>query len=231
MFFAIDESKEHERKILGGVCIPNELLPDLEKQFVQQRLDHKVFGEIKWSGMGQYSAKYCNFVDLLFDSEKATFHSICYRYEHLKYRAAYVLIKVVSWKMRKSGFHEPMYVLFDNDSRIGDEETKKIREIAERDGAFQIPIEFCSQGVSHVLGVLQLADLLDGSLAATANSLTLNDHQQHFVDHVLARNNGIPLDWTSPAFPALLDYKIHFFDPNDAPPGKTRRRTVIQPNW
>ena len=135
--------------VLGGVLISEKKLPEFEANFVRLRVQHKLFGEIKWQRIDQYHDRYCDFLDLFFDEKEMTFHSICYRRSGTdKYRAAYALIRTITWKMQNAGINEPLYVLFDNDGRLGDTEAREIRKIAKNDRRFKQELEFCSQGTS-----------------------------------------------------------------------------------
>ncbi len=215
MFLALDESEEHSKKILGGILMPESELPSLEGDFVKLRIQHKLFGEIKWSRIDKYYKKYYDFISLFFDQKSATFHSICYRRE--KYRAAFVLIRTITWKMQNAGINEPLYVLFDNDGSIGEREVEEIKKIAAGDRKFKQKLEFCNQGTSHVLGILQLADLLTGSVCTSANAISLSPAKKGVADHILKLNNNVPLDWSSISLPKLDEYKIHYFDPDNKP--------------
>lgn len=211
MFLAIDECLVGRKKIVGGLLTKTDNVSLIEKDFTDLRIKHKLFGEIKWNHISNYVDRYCEFIDLFFSDNDSTFHSICYTKS--KYKAAYSLIRSITWKLANKGVKEPIYVLFDNDGNIGSLETKKIKELADKDGRFKCPVEFCSQGVSHVLGILQLADLLTGCVSVEANKFTINPNQQTFLEHVKKRNDG-DLIFYSPNLPKLDDHKIHFLDPD-----------------
>lgn len=202
--------------VLGGVLIPQEEVPLLERDFVSLRIKHKLFGEIKWQNIDKYYARYLEFIDLFFEY-KATFHSICYRVHTKKYRAAYVLLRTITWKIQNAGLSNSLFVLFDNDGSLGQLETKTIGEIAPKDARFKRQLEFCSQGSSHVLGLLQLSDLLTGAVCSVVNKNKLSAEKQKVVDHITKKNQGIPLDWSSIKLPGLNDFKIHYLDPNNKP--------------
>jgi len=218
MFLILDESEEHQKMVLGGVLLSDDDLPSLECEFVKLRIKHKLFGEIKWNRIDQYYKRYCEFINLFFDNKKITFHSICYRRGGTdKYRAAFVLIRTVTWKMQNAGINEPLYVIFDNDGNLGDTEAREIRKIAEKDPRFKQKLEFCSQGTSHLLGAMQIADLLTGAVSSTINSDSVSVERSSVVAHITTKNKGIPLSWASLTLPKLFDYKIHFFDPDTKP--------------
>lgn len=210
MFLAIDECLSGSKKIVGGLLTKTENVSLIEKDFTDLRIKHKLFGEIKWNHISNYVNRYCEFIDLFFNDIDTTFHSICYTQS--KYKAAYSLIRSITWKLANKGITEPIYVLFDNNGNIGSEETKRIKELAEVDGRFKCPVEFCSQGVSHVLGILQLADLLTGCVSIEVNNTSINKNQNKFVDHVKNKNGG-NLTFYSSNLPKLDDHKIHFLDP------------------
>jgi hypothetical protein len=213
MFLAFDESERCSKNIFGGILLPEQELPDLEKEWTILRLKHKLFAEIKWSSIDQYYKRYCDFLDLFFSKKHITFHSICYRRTNQKYNAVYVLIRTITWKMQNAGLNEPLFILFDNDGSIGEKETLEIKKIAKVDGAFKQKVEFCNQGTSHILGILQLADVLVGSICSKVNSELVNKEREFIVKYIESKNK-LPLDWSSERLPKLYEYKIHYFDPD-----------------
>jgi len=213
MFLAFDESERRSKNIFGGVLLPEQELPDLEKDWTALRIKHKLFAEIKWDSIDQYYKRYCDFVDLFFNKKSITFHSICYRRIKQKYNAAYVLIRTITWKIQNAGLNEPLFILFDNDGSIGEKETLKIKKIAKADGAFKQKVEFCNQGTSHILGALQLSDLLVGSVCFKINNESVNKERESIVKYI-EKSNKLPLDWSSERLPKLYDYKMHYFDPD-----------------
>ncbi len=218
MFLALDESEEHSKKVLGGVLLSEKLLPNLEADFVALRVQHKLFGEIKWNNIDQYHERYCDFIDLFFNNKHTTYHSICYRRGgNQKYRAAFVLIRTITWKMQNAGINEPLYVLFDNDGSLGEREVREIKKIAATDRRFKQKLEFCNQGSSHLLATLQLADILTGAVCMAINSVTLAPPKKHVYDHITKQNKGVHLGWASTRLPALNELKIHYFDPDTKP--------------
>lgn len=214
MFLFIDESLEHPNKLFGGILMPTEKVSILEKDFTDLRISQKLFGELKWESIDIYYKRYLLFLDLFFDDADATYHSICFRDMTKRYNAAYSLIRTITWKMQNHGINEPLYILFDNDGDIGAREIEIIKKLATNDRRFKQKIEFCNQGHSHVLGALQLSDLLTGAVCSQINTLTLNTKKQHVIDHLTTRNNGIPLNYAAPRLPTLKSQKIHYFDPN-----------------
>jgi hypothetical protein len=215
MFLILDESEEHPKMVLGGVLISEKKLSAFEGKFVDLRIKHKLFGEIKWNRIDQYYKRYCEFIDLFFDESGMTFHSICYRMKGAnKYRAAYALIRTVTWKMQNAGINEPLYVLFDNDGNLGDTEARKIRRIAQNDTRFKQELVFCSQGTSQILGAMQVADLLTGAVCSVINGGVVSEERSYVKKHIKTKNNNIELNWSSLNLPRLNAHKIHFFDPD-----------------
>jgi hypothetical protein len=220
MFLILDESEEHQKMVLGGLLISEKILPAFEAEFVGLRIKHKLFGELKWHRIDQYHQRYCEFIDLFFNEKSITFHSICYRRGGTdKYKAGYALIRTITWKMQNAGINEPLYVLFDNDGNLGDKEAREIRKIAEKDERFKQKLEFCSQGTSHILGAMQISDLLTGAVCSTINSGTTSANKKKVVEHIISKNGGASLDQAkaSLSLPKLNDFKVHFFDPDDKP--------------
>lgn len=220
MFLILDESEEHQKMVLGGLLISEKILPSFEAEFVSLRVKHKLFGELKWHRIDQYYQRYCEFIDLFFNEKSITFHSICYRRGGTdKYKAGYALIRTITWKMQNAGINEPLYVLFDNDGNLGDKEAREIRKIAEQDKRFKQRLEFCSQGTSHILGAMQISDLLTGAVCSTINSGTISINKKKVLEHIISKNGDASLDQAkaSLSLPKLNDFKIHFFDPDNKP--------------
>ena len=192
--------------------MPDEELPNFEKDFVSLRMEYKLFGEIKWTSIDKkYKEEYCKFIDLFLRGKKMSFHAITYTESDDKYKnAAYTLIRYVVWKMKQADIQEPLWVLFDNDGPLGKEGTEWIQEKARHNYLLKHTLSFCNQGASHVLGILQVADLLSGSVASAVNN-TSTSHKQFVRDHVLQASNSIESKHIS-LFSDLDEYKIHLFD-------------------
>lgn len=240
MFLALDESKGYGKSVLGLIAIPLDALPSLEGKFCQVRLDTKLMGEVCWEEItDKYLDRYLKFVDLFLNHPGTSFHSIAYNDTNGKYRAAYALIRLTSWKLWNAGIKadRSLFILFDQDSEAYPkpervmfdgvemeavqefrDEYDAIKRIAVRDGRFRHPICYCNQGSSHQLGVLQLTDLLTGAMNAVINKRDLPTSKQSFVAHIEA-TTGHAMDASRAEIrtPKLSDYKTHFFDPDDAP--------------
>jgi len=213
MFLAFDESEEYSKKIFGVITIPEKEIPELEKEWTELRMKHKLFGEIKWTNIDKNYKNYFDFLNLFFEKRRANFHSICFRSKDQKYKSAYILIKAISWKMKKSGIEEPLFILFDNDGNTGKKETEIIKEYLKKDKDFKLEVEFCNQGVSHVLSIIQLTDLIAGATASKANKIKENKEKTAIINHIESKSNT-PLGWASGRFPRLYEYKIHYFEPD-----------------
>lgn len=220
MLLAIDECTSGNTNVLGGILLPLNDLPNLEAEFVKLRVQHRLWGELKWNHINQYWKRYADFVELFFSNQQATFHAIGFRDGSKQYNAAYTLIKTITWKLQNAGFSNDLYVLFDENGSLGADETRKIREIASGDSKFKCNLSFCNQGSSHVIGALQIADLLTGSIHAEVNSKSLGKHQTNFFNFV-KQKNGHPLSLRSYRLPQLNEQKIQYFDPDD------RDRSVV----
>ncbi len=214
MFLFLDESKEYPKKVFGGILLPTNKVSELEKDFTELRISQKLFGELKWEYVDLYYERYFLFLDLIFSSKEITYHSICFRRDDKRYNAAYSLIRTVTWKMENHGIKEPLYILFDNDGAVGKKEIEIIKKYANGDKRFKQKLEFCNQGHSHVLGALQLSDLMTGSVCSQINNIPLKLEKQALVDYITKKNNNIPLSYASPSLPSLFSRKIHYFDPD-----------------
>jgi len=212
MFLALDESTKYAKRVFGAIVLPKENLPELEKEWTILRLKHKLFAEIKWSNVDQYYKRYFEFLDLFFNN-KITFHSIRFRKKDRKYNSAYLLLRSISWKIQNEGINKTLFILFDEGGNIGKKEMDKIKEIAKTDKKFQLKIEFCNQGKSHILGALQLADILTGATASEINNLSISKEKEAIIKYIQTKNKGVSLGWSGERFPSLYEYKIHHFNP------------------
>ena len=219
MILFLDSSESEEKRVWGGVLMSDDLFSKVESDFAQLRLEHKVFGEVKWSAVSKtYCKRYCDFLSIFFRYDKITFHSICYRVDKQKYNAAYVLIRVVSDKLARAGINEPLYIVFDNDTKLGVKETKIISEALEADHRIEREIDFCAQGVSHVVGSLQISDLIVGAICAKTNKVKMSSEHQEICKFLRDNNiKQIPIDWSGDRQPRLYTLKIHYFDPDNKP--------------
>jgi hypothetical protein len=214
MFLALDESKEYSKKVFGALVLPKEKLSELEKEWVELRLKHKLFAEIKWERIDQYYRRYFDFLDLFFKYKSAAFHSICFREQDKSYNSAYLLIRSISWKIENEGINKALFILFDESGSIGEKETKKIKEIAETDSRFKLKIEFCNQGTSHILGALQIADIITGATATRINNITVGKEKNSIIKYLESKNNGFQLGWPGGVkLTGLYEYKISHFNP------------------
>lgn len=121
----------------------------------------------------------------------------------------------VSWKLDDIGLKDPIYILFDNDNKEGAEESQMIREITGRDSKFRHKLEFCNQGVSHVLGVLQLADLFTGAICSKVNKARISESSGAIINYIEESNNWIPIDQSPKGLQSLFSRKFHYFDPDE----------------
>ena len=161
MFFAVDSSGTDSIQVWGGILLPLDKVPLFEDAFLRIRLEHTLFGEIKWQGIDRkYHREYCDFLDLFFKEELATFHSVGFRVGEEKYKAVYKLLQWITWKVRGAGYDKPLMALFDNEGGLAKSELAIIRGLAPADPNFRMPLTYCNQGTSHTLGLLQVADLL-----------------------------------------------------------------------
>ncbi len=219
MFLGFDSSEEYSKKIFGAVSIPQQEIPELEKEWTKLRIKHKLFGEIKWCNIDKNYRKYFDFLDLFFREKKANFHSICFRGKNQKYQSAYMLIREISWKMKKSGVAKPLFILFDNDGNIGKKETTVIKDYLDKDKRFKLNVDFCNQGASQVLSLLQITDLLTGATASKVNKIKVNAEQLAIINFIETKSNT-PLGWSSERFPDLYEFKMHHFEPD---PSKAKK--------
>lgn len=188
----------------------------MEKDLVSERIKSKLFGEIKWSDISgiKYHRAYIDALDIFWQEREATYHSCSYRRQADRYKAAYMLIKAVSWKIENHyglGNTPPMYILFDDGGAFGAAAFPIIKAYLARDRRFRQKIDFCHQGHSHVMGGLQISDLLCGAIAARINAQTLTKYPQAILNSIESQNGG-PIGIALNRFPRLYEFKMHHFD-------------------
>lgn len=228
MFLALDESMGSSHVTLGCLCLPEAKLPELEAGFIKNRLEHKVWAEVKWSRLGKpYCDKYKTIVGDYLASPDVTFHSWTYKipsgeerktfYDGLDaskvvYRHAYLLIRTVIWKCRNSGYSGNFYILADETGKLGKDEYKITQDLLKNDSRIRPApvIDFCATGSSISCGAMQVADLLTGAVMSQYdNGFSKQDACTDFVGHVVSLNGGTPLTYSPGAFPKLNEQKLH----------------------
>lgn len=155
---------------------------------------------------------------------------------HKKFRAAYSMIRVVCWKFWKAGIsnERELFILFDEDTEAFpnpdpelirtitgqsvlefDNSYDAIKKIAAKDPRFRRKISFCNQGHSHVLGIIQLTDILTGAMSCVANKLEgISEEHKTLVEYIRERiGHDFEASRAELTLPKLNAYKIHFLDP------------------
>lgn len=227
MFLALDECIGNDYVTLGCICISTEKLPQIEKSFIQKRIEHKCWGEVKWSKITDgYRVKYQELANCYLADEDVTFHSWTYKKPNaiersiyyglgtsqndVIFRHAYLLIRSVIRKCKNSGYNGSFYVVAD-DSGSGPNEYKKTNELLQADSAISGPttLDFCSTGNSTVIGALQVVDLCTGAVTSYYDDGLKNNSNQKFVKHLVELNGSIPLNFSPSRLPKLKEYKMH----------------------
>lgn len=170
MLITCDESTEFKINVVGSISIPFEDFFIFEDFFNIQRINSKVFGEIKWDKIGE-EGKYFDFyfevTKKLFSYPKVRFHSNSYTSN--KYTAVYALIRSVSWKLSNMNNNDDIGVLVDYSGEKGRQETNLSREILAKDRRIKHKVTFCNQIDSKIFNILQITDLLTGCVAYKKN--------------------------------------------------------------
>lgn len=216
MFLFIDESEAGAKKIIGGILLPIDKVSEFEKSIVSERIKSKLFGEIKWSSISgsKYHQAYLDILELFWTEKEATYHSCSYTRRDDRYKAAYMLIRAVSWKIENhygAGKTPPMYILFDDGGAFGTTFFPRIKSILAADRSFHHKIDFCNHGHSHVMGGLQVSDVFTGAVAARVNSVPLSQYPKAVLDSIEARN-GTTIGVGIARFPRLYEFKMHHYD-------------------
>ena len=216
MFLFVDESEGGIKKVIGGILLPIDKVCEVERDLVNERIKAKLFGEIKWSSVSgtTYHQAYLNTLDLFWKEREATYHSCSYRRREDRYKAAYMLIRAVSWKIEKhygSRRTPPMYILFDYGGSFGTTFFPRIKQMLSRDPSFHLQVAFCNHGHSHIMGGLQISDLLTGAVAARINAVSLSKYPKEILSSI-ETNNGGPIGVGISRFPRLYEFKMHHYD-------------------
>lgn len=226
MLLALDESLEGTYKVVGCLCVPLDLFPDTEKKFISNRIDEKVWAELKWQKISSsYLDKYKKFITSYFESSGCTFHSWAYKIpaqdllskyydsdaNKVIYKQAYMLIRSVMWKCINNGYTGPFYVLPDESGSLGKSEYTITQKLLNLDPRIRPhpSIEYCSPGNSTVCGALQISDICTGAVSSVVNKLAISPASQEIINTLTSINEGIPIDFQFPSLPSLHQYKIH----------------------
>lgn len=228
MFLALDESIGSTHETLGCLCFPESIMPKLEAQFIQHRIEHKVWAEVKWQRLcAPYVEKYEAMVRDYLAPDDVTFHSWTYRiptaierrsfYDGIDaslvvYRHAYLLIRTIIWKCRNNGYTGPFYILADESGKLGRNEYKITQGLLKRDPKISPPpvIDFCMTGSSTACGAMQITDLITGAVMSHYDEkFSKQDSCTKFIKMLAEINGGIPLDLSSRTLPKLHDQKLH----------------------
>ena len=166
MFIACDESMEWKRKVIGAISIIPEEAADFEKECFKLRFKHKVFGEIKWTKVveeNKFYDFYKSIIELLLSYSSVRFHSNSFKQSQFK--AGYVLIRSISWKLQKLGYTGELSILFDEAGELGRQEITITSECLKNDTTVKLPIRMCHQGNSTIINLMQATDLIVGAMA------------------------------------------------------------------
>lgn len=228
MFIALDESYSSNFTVIGCLVLPKEKLPDLEKEYIQSRLDKKLWGEIKWSKATEcYWDKYKEILGNYLSKPEVTFHSWCYKnptreelnsyYDDEKnkplYKHSYLLIRNVIRKCRNMGYKGDFYIVPDTTGRMGKFEYSETQKILKEDTLIypRATVEFCAEGNSQVCGALQIADLCIGAVRYTYEREYKNDPiiADEIVKYLTKINEELPINYSHPTLPKIEQFKMH----------------------
>lgn len=227
MFLAIDESHSNSFTTIGCLCLPLKNLPKYEAEYISKRLEHKIWGEMKWTSLSlSYLNKYENVVESYLKQHDVTFHSWAYRHitklelkkywdddeTKMFYCQAYLLLRNVIRKCLNQGCHNNFYIVPDTTGMRGKREYLLTREYLVNDNSIKPKpiIEFCDQGNSQICGALQITDLCTGATRYKYQKET-NDTSvsEEFVKFLEKLNSNIPLNYADEKLPDLYKYKMH----------------------
>ncbi len=229
MFLALDECFAGSTAVIGCVSIPRSIFSSLESNALNVRIEHRLWGEMKWNKISSpsYAEKYKTFVATIMANEQVTYHSWAYNRnlpilerrrihqtsdkQKIFYRQCYALIRSVVKKCMAEGIFD-FYIVADETGPLGTAEYKIIKEYLEKDRRFPIKprLQFCSTGNSAVSASLQVADIVTGALTSKLYSGSeLSDSHLVVFNYIESLNDGLPLGITPVSAGALSDMKFH----------------------
>jgi len=195
MLITCDESTEYKIKVVGSISIPFEDFLKFESFVNSERLEQKVFGELKWQKI-QQDGKYLNFylklITELFSYPQVIFHSNSYKGN--KYKASYALVRSISWKMQNISKLCEIGILFDYEGKKGVEETELSRDIFQKD--IKHKVIFCTQIDSKIFNIMQITDILTGCVSYRKNieEITIkgrnNSIKENFINKIEKEVDG-----------------------------------------
>lgn len=201
MFIVCDESKQGKCSVLGGVSISKDEAIEFEKKCFIMRYESMVFGEVCWKNItskGKYLDFYLDLIRNFFSFPTARFHSNSYTGN--QYKVGYVLIRSISWKLKKIKLLPELNILFDATGKIGKEEIETTRQILNKaygytgTGRVYHKIRMCNQTDSNVINLCQIADLLTGAvaykIAIKEDSKNNNQIKDYFVSEIEKIDNN-----------------------------------------
>ena len=210
-----DESTEYSKKIVGAVSISLNDFYILENFITKFRVDHKLFGEIKWEKVkteGNYVDNYLQITQNALNLPSFRFHSNCYSGN--QYKASYALVRSISWKLSNCGYKDSVGILFDEREK---REVEITRDLLNKDRDFHHQVLFCTETGSKIFNTMQIADLLCGCLSykincGVKNITKINKCKNDFIKEIEKIDKGLELELT---FGALWKYdskKIQHFN-------------------
>jgi hypothetical protein len=230
MFLALDESIGSQYTTVGCLCLPDDQLSHLEFDFINLRLRHKVWAEVKWEKISKaYCQKYKDILSAYLSHGDVTFHSWTYRTpsseertrhyngisaEKVIYRHAYMLIRSVIWKCRNAGYQGSYYILADETGSLGQEEYKTTQSLLKGDSNIKPSpnIDFCTTGNSMSCGAMQVSDICAGAVMSHYDEKYSGQAAcKSIVDHLKSLNQGRELNFSPSKLPTLKSAKLHHY--------------------
>lgn len=182
MYILVDDSSQKVTNFgsisgFGSIWISEESLLALELEVVQLRIKHKCWGELKWTNVDKnHSTIYLELIDL-FIKHNAYYNQISFinhTSENIKVyhsgdkkvaemKAIFALI-LYNYQRYATNFckNKTLKILFDKQI-LKSSEYKEALLNNLTEGKTKTPIEICTSCHSHILGSLQLTDLLVGA--------------------------------------------------------------------
>lgn len=227
MYIILDESLDETDKVIGCVCIPDDVFEELEAVALSFRVRNNLWGELKWNGINsQYASKFIEFLDIYLTHPQVTFHTWAYReFDTTKrmqvyqktdktaifYSQCYALIRSAMQSCFADDRKFDFRILADSTGRTGEINYKEMREMFANDRRTSMfRLNSFVTADSKSLNAFQAVDMVIGATAKGYYSTReMIPPKTALLQHIIAANSGIALDITSRLKAGRSEIKVH----------------------
>lgn len=227
MYLILDESLRETDKVIGCVCIPDDIFEELEAKALAYRIKNNLWGEVKWKAINSaYAAKIIGFLDIYLQHPMVTFHTWAYKefpaskridiygrtdVNEIFYSQCYALLRSTMDSCFAETKKFDFRILADSTGKAGEINYQKMREMFAKDRRTNhFRLNSCIPVDSKALNAVQAIDLVTGAIAKGYYS---NDEmapaKMAVLQHIIAANSGIALNITSIIKAGRSEVKVH----------------------